>query len=216
MTNRLWHNLCGRNLYEGLRVTRNLRAEIIGSQDVQWLPDIRIRYRTSRFHIYNDLQFIMEYGAAPLSSPLPSFRRNILPPSSSVKLFSDLWILCLLETFECHCLVTRRRMGKNGVLNNTVLKTSRLAGFSAFWTMKLTANTCKMFRKMCANFRMLFYQSFWVSTAVSTYVQSANVRSHPKILHYVGYSYVLSTVQIIGTIKGRRKAKRWRSRRRKY
>ena len=44
MTNRLWHNLCGRSLYEGLPVTRNLPAEIIGGQDIQWLPDIRIRY----------------------------------------------------------------------------------------------------------------------------------------------------------------------------
>ena len=30
--NRLWHNLCGRSLYEGLLITRNLPAEIIGSR----------------------------------------------------------------------------------------------------------------------------------------------------------------------------------------
>jgi len=43
---------------------------------------------------------------------------------------------------------------------------------------------------------------------MATYVRSANVRSHPKILQYIDISYVLSTVQIIRKIKRRMKGRR--------
>jgi len=96
----------------------------------------------------------MEYGAAPLSSPLPPFRRNNLPPSSRVKLFSDLWILCLLETCGCHCLLTRRRMGEKWSPKQHRPENVKTCCILGILDNEVNCEYMQDVPKMCVNFRM--------------------------------------------------------------